>query len=121
MTMSLDMKESVQNNRRKDYIGPINQNDNNVKRNFLKKKHSFVTASTGAAKSLWPERGLTIHAGVEGCCSITTSHLYKEWPASYSGFNRKDFNYCPRGEWSDWVDLANKILAVDKSLKEFNK
>lgn len=123
MFKSLDMKDSVQNNRRKDFIGPVNQNDHNVLRNFLKKKHPYVTARTRGASGLWPAHGLCIHAGEKGRTSILINRLWQN-PSiydNYSSFNNDEFHYIASGTWEDWVDLARKIIAVDKSMKEFNK
>ena len=34
--------------------------------------------------------------------------------ATFTGWNRRDFDYCPHGPWADWVALARRILAVEE-------
>lgn len=98
-------------------VGPINQNDSNVLRNYLKSKHLHVTAMTNGAPGLWAARGLHINNIREGGVSILCSHFHDD--ARFTGFNNKKFNYCPTGSWADWVLLAKRIIEVDESIQEF--
>jgi len=40
---------------------------------------------------------------------------------SFSGWNHREFNYCPRGAWSDWVEFAEFIMAKEAERKALAK
>jgi hypothetical protein len=37
------------------------------------------------------------------------------------GWNQKAFHYCPEGKWTDWVELAEWILAKEADRKALAK
>lgn len=77
------------------------------------RKISGASAAVAAAPQCgWPERGMSIYGGPS--VGITCHHDYDDISgALFTGWNGRDFNYCPSGEWTQWVALAKRILEID--------
>lgn len=43
------------------------------------------------------------------------------WHGHHTGFNSKAWHYVPSGKWSDWVELAERILAIEAERKALVK
>lgn len=63
----------------------------------------------------WRAHGIRLLATHD--VGLINSHHFRDIrTAEFSGWSQSRSHYCPTGKWTEWVELARRILAVDAAI-----